>query len=379
MPPLRAADPAIEKNSLLMATDKSRARGLGIFGKLFLAFLLAALVPLLITWYFARERAVEDAAQLGELQLRSTATRLADKVESWLRINQQSLAEHAATQSMQTMRPEIQKPILISLSLLQPWSFLVFTIGPDGMSVARNDNLAPINYSDRGYFKDVSAGKTLGQQVVISRTINKPTWVVAVPIRDTYGRFIGALAKSNALSEITDVLVNERIGRTGKALLLAPDGKLIAQTGAVMDKELLDLSAHPAFKAGIAGNEVARYIDDGRPMLARIRKTRLDWVVAVQMPEEEVFERVRATDIYMVELLAIAVVVAAIFALIVAPGIANPIRRLTTITEDISRGNFEQEVKEASRSDEIGALARSIERMTKSLRIALARLSDKRS
>lgn len=362
----------------MASKDTQRTRGAGIFGKLFLAFLLAALVPLLITWYYARERAVEDAAQLGEQQLKSVANRLADKVESWLRINQQSLLEHAATASMQTMRPETQKPILVSLSLLQPWSFLVFTVGADSMSVARNDNLAPINYADRIYFKDVAAGKAVGQQVVISRTINKPSWVVAVPIRDSYGRFVGALAKSNALTEITDVLVNERIGRTGKALLLAPDGKLIAQTGAVMDKELLDLAAHPAFKIGSAGGEIARYADDGKPVLARIRKTRLDWVVAVQMPEDEVFERVRQTDIYMLQLLGVAAVIAAFFALIVAPGIANPIRRLTAITEEISRGNFDQDVKETGRSDEIGALARSIERMTKSLRIALARLSEKR-
>jgi methyl-accepting chemotaxis protein len=358
--------------------EHKRARGLGILGRLFLAFLFAALVPLLITWYFARQRAVEDAAQIGEQQLKSVANRLGDKVESWLRINQQSLIEHASSAAIQSMRPEVQRPVLIALSLHQPWSFLVFTIGPDGMSVARNDNLAPINYADRGYFKEVSGGSPIGQQVVISRTINKPSWVVAVPIRDAYGRFLGALAKSNALTEITDVLVNERIGRSGRAMLLAPDGKLIAQTGAVMDKELLDLSKHPAFKTGSAGGEIARYNDDGKPMLARIRKTRLDWVVAVQMPEAEVFEHVRRTDIYMLQLLAVAVLIAAFFALTVAPSIANPIRRLTAITEEISRGNFDQEVKEANRSDEIGALARSIERMTKSLRIALTRLSEKR-
>jgi HAMP domain-containing protein len=253
------------------------------------------------------------------------------------------------------------------MSLLQPWSFLVFTVGADGMSVTRSDNLAPINYADRVYFRDVASGRPIGQQVVISRTINKPSWVVAVPIRDSYGRFVGALAKSNALTEITDVLVNERIGRSGRALLLAPDGKLIAQTGAVMDKELLDLSAHPAYKTGAAGGEIARYVDDGKPVLARIKKTRLDWVVAVQMPEEEVLR-----------LLGVAAIVAALFALVVAPGIANPIRRLTAITEEISRGNFQQDVGEVGRGDEIGALARSIDRMTKSLRIAMSRLGERR-
>jgi len=98
----------------------------------------------------------------------------------------------------------------------------------------------------------------------------------------------------------------------------------------------------------------------------------------VQMPEEEVFERVRQTDLYMLQLFGVAAVVAAFFALIVSPTIANPIRRLTAITEEISRGNFDEEIKEAQRSDEIGALARSIERMTKSLRIAVTRLREKR-
>src|SRR5947207_14978024 len=118
----------------MASTENKRIRGLGIFSKLFLAFLLAALVPLLITWYYARERAVEDASQLGEQQLKSIANRLGDKVEAWLRINQQSLIEHAATAAMQSMRTDIQRPILVSLSLHQPWSFLVFTIGADGMS-----------------------------------------------------------------------------------------------------------------------------------------------------------------------------------------------------------------------------------------------------
>ncbi len=358
--------------------ERKRTLRFGIFSKLFIFFLLAALFPLLITWYYARERAIEDASQLGEQRLQSVADRLGDRVESWLRVNQQSLIEHASTPAMQSMKPDTQKPILISLSLFQPWSFLVFTIGPDGMSVARSDTLAPVNYADRGYFKDVAAGKPLGQQVVISRTTNKPSWVVAVPIRDSYGRFVGALAKSNALSEITDVLVNEKIGRRGRAMLLAPDGKLIAETGAVMDKELRDLSKHPAFVAAAKDDYVARFDEGGQKMLARVRKTRLDWVVAVQMPEDEVFERVRRTDRYMLQLLGIAAIVAAIFALLVAPTIANPIRRLTAITEDISRGHFDQEVKETERSDEIGALARSIERMTKSLRIAMSRLSENR-
>ncbi len=361
-----------------MEAEPTGRRGLGIFPKLFFAFLVAAMLPLLVTWYYARDRAHHDAERLADLQLLSIANSFADRTDAWLRVNVQSMDEMATVAAMRSMRPDLQKPLLVSMSLKQPWSFLVFTVGLDGMSVGRNDNVAPINYADRIYVKDVLAGKPVGQQVVISKTINKPSWVVAVPIYDqsTGQGVVGVLAKSNALSEITDVLAHEKIGHTGQALLFSPDGKLIAMTGAVMDKELKDMHTHPAFEASKGISESVRYTIDGRNLRAAVRKTRLDWVVAVQMDEDEVYSRVHETDTYMLELLAGAIVVAAFFALLISSGMVEPIRRLTAITEEISRGNFDHDVREAARADEIGALARSIARMAASLRIAIARLSS---
>jgi HAMP domain-containing protein len=53
-------------------------------------------------------------------------------------------------------------------------------------------------------------------------------------------------------------------------------------------------------------------------------------------------------------------------------------RVLTAVAEDISRGRFEQELPEVDRGDEIGALARAIERMTRSLQLAMSRLKPDR-
>jgi HAMP domain-containing protein len=41
----------------------------------------------------------------------------------------------------------------------------------------------------------------------------------------------------------------------------------------------------------------------------------------------------------------------------------------------MSRGNFDQEIPGTDRRDEIGALSRAIERMTRSLRLAMERLT----
>ncbi len=350
----------------------------GIFLKILLALVLAAVIPLGITWYYARARAIEDANRLATLQLDALATQLTDKVEAWLRLNIQSMSEHAAMPPLQSMNPETQRPVLIAMTKLQPWSFLAQTVSPNGMSLSRSDGQRPVDYADRRWFSDAFSGKAVGQQIIISRTNNKPSWSVSVPIRTEGGRVIGVLNKSNALSDITDVLVEGRVGRSGRAMLLSPDGKLVAMTGGVRDNELKDLSKHAVYVASSRDQAATRFEEDNQAWIARVRRTYLDWVVAVQLTENEVFEGVRRTDLYMLKLLGVATLIAIGFAAAITPGIARPIRRLTFVTEEISRGKFDHTFAEAARSDEIGALARSIERMTNSLRIAMNRLASRR-
>ncbi len=363
-----------------MTTKARKNFSLGIFGKLFLAFLLAALIPLLVTWYYARDRAIQDAEQFAQLLLDNHAARIASKVDSWSRLNRQSLIEHAATPAVVSMKPEVVRPVLVAMQQAQPWSYLVFAMAPDGMSIARSDKEAPINYADRGYFKSVMSGAPLGQQVLISRTNGKPAWILSVGIRDTSGSVLGVLAKGSSLAEITDSLVSESIGRTGKAMLLSNDGKLLAMTGATIGKELRDMKEHPAFVARRSDQRVIRFVDENRvPVIGRVITNDLGWSVVVYLTEAEVFAKVNQTNAYMATLLLAAALFATLFALVVAPTLARPIKRLTAITEEISRGNFAHEIKESRRGDEIGALARSIERMTRSLRIAMTRLSERRT
>lgn len=354
------------------------SRGISIFWKLFIAFLLAALLPLLVTWYYARERSITTSQELADLKLATHANDLADDVDAWLRLNHQSLVEHATTPGIYLMKPEYQKPILQAMQKHQPWTFLVHSINSSGMNVTRSDDSPPISYADRDYFKAVMEGKEIGQQVIVSRTTGKPSVAIAVPVRDDGGRVIGALSRVSALNEVTERLANIRIGRTGKAMIVAPDGKLIAMTGVAQDKDLRDFAKHPAVVAARSGQSVARFDDNGAPIVAQLRKTRFDWIVAVQMDQDEVLDPVRETDRYMLGLLLLALGSAALFAFLVAPTISRPIRRLTAVTEDISRGQFDHELVEVDRRDEIGALARSIDRMTKSLRIAMSKLAERK-
>jgi methyl-accepting chemotaxis protein len=349
---------------------------LSLFWRFFIGLLIAALVPLLATWYFARAVTVDNAERLAESRLSLEAQKIAARADGWLQVNFESLAEHADTTAIRSMLPELQRPVLIVIANHQPWTQLAFTIGLDGMSLARSDSLGPINYADRGYFKTAVSGQPLGQIIAISRTTNRPSWIFGVPIKDELGKVVGVLAKTNGLNEITDELVKSRVGETGRAVLLAPDGKLAGMTGAVFDKELKDYSKHPLFlgRENVRGG-LLRYVDDGHPTLAVLQPIRFGWLVAVQIDETEAMQPVRETDRTMGVLLLISAVLAAAFAAIAAPGFSRPLVRLTTIAEDMSRGHFDHEIPGTDRGDEIGALARAIERMTRSLRLAMDRLA----
>jgi methyl-accepting chemotaxis protein len=349
---------------------------LTLFWRFFLGLLVAALLPLLVTWYIARGVTSQNAELLAEAKLRYEAVQIASRADGWLELNFETMAEHADTIALRSMLPELQRPVLIAIANHQPWTVVAFTVGPDGMSLSRSDSLAPIDYKDRIYFKTTVAGQPLGQQMLISRTTNRPSWVVAVPIKDEAGKVVGVLAKTNGLNELTDQLANVKIGESGRAILIAPDGKLAGMTGAVFDKELRDYSKHPLFlnrenvRAG-----VLHYIDDGRPTVAVLQPVRFGWLVAVQMDEAEALQAVADTDRTMGLLLMVATLLAAAFAAIFAPGLSRPLVRLTTIAEEMSRGHFDHEIPGTERRDEIGALSRAIERMTRSLRLAMDRLT----
>ena len=358
---------------------RSLRPALTVFRRLLIAFLVTSLVPLLATWYVARQVTLENAEHLAESQLRYEASQIAGRTDAWLQLNYESLSEHADTILIRSMEPDLQRSTLIDIVRHQPWTVLAFTISPDGMSLARSDNLAPINYSDREYFKTALSGQPLGQQIAISRTTHRPSWIFGIPIKDAMGAVRGVMAKTCGLTELTDQLFSNRIGQTGRAMLISFDGKLAAMTGAKEDKELRDFTQSPIYAARESRSGLIRFMDGDRPTVAVVQPVRFGWLIGVQMEESEALRAVRETDRTMLILLLVAVLLAVAFAAVVAPTLSTPLVKLTQIADDISRGRFHEEIPGTERTDEIGALARSVERMTRSLRIAMERLTKPRT
>src|SRR5262249_12215096 len=122
---------------------------LGIFPKLFLAMIIVAVVPVGAIWYVDYRASLERrTSDINERLSTHTAAAVA-YVDGWVEMNFKMLRQNAALDEMASMDPKKQRPILRSVLNEYRWIYLAFTVGLDGMNVARSDEEALRDYSDR--------------------------------------------------------------------------------------------------------------------------------------------------------------------------------------------------------------------------------------
>ena len=90
--------------------------------------------------------------------------------------------------------------------------------------------------------------------------------------------------------------------------------------------------------------------------------------------EAQILDLIENSIIVSILFIGLAVIISYAF----SNTLAKPIQRLTQVTEYISKGkNLEEPIEEAERMDEIGELARSIDRLKISVRIMINKMSQK--
>ncbi len=361
------------------AYPRSRPR-FGIFGKTLVFMLLVGIVPFALFWWVTfRESSARMRAD-AEAILVEAGKGLSDRLDAWTQSNFAVLRMAAAMPEIRSMNRGQQEPLLRAIAREYPWMYLVFTVGPDGMNVARSDREGLVSYADRQYVKDVLAGRQMAWQTVIGRTSNVPALVIAVPVRDGE-RIVGVVAAAMTVEEISRHIAAWKRGGTGGAFLLDEQGFVIAhpEKHRVLKRE--NLGGHPLvaeFKKKGWTTLTASFTDEtGRPQLGHARKTGLGWVLALVQEEAEVYEELTLLRHFAYALLAITALLAAVVAWFAARSLIRPILHLTQAAERMSLGDLNVKIEVRS-ADEIGILAQAIERLQTSLALAIARLRKKR-
>jgi len=177
------------------------------------------------------------------------------------------------------------------------------------------------------------------------------------------------------LGDLSKTVTDTKIGKTGYAILLDQTNKVIAQGRQEKAAAVLkDLSSHPALQAKNANQGPIVFEEDGKRIVAYRQKLGQGWNLIVQQDYDEAFAPLREVERNALILMLVTVVLVALVAYWLGRRLADPIRKLTSIADNISRGEGGGKIIETERGDEIGALARAIERMSVSIQMAMGRL-----
>lgn len=342
-----------------------------LFLRFFTALLIVGLIPasinLLQLWQ--SKNIIENKV---EQELINNAKLVAAEVNHWVDLNVRSSNLIAKTEQIQSMLPASQVPILKATDSTFDWSYAAFTTDMQGNAIARSDGKPLKAYGDREYVKAILAGESVGHQVLISRVNGKPALCLSVPVSEEK-QLKGTLVQCSKLVNITESIASIKIGNTGVARLVDSKRRLIAHGNPKeITKNLKDLSKDPIVLLAGSSTPVVSTVN-GKKIVSYTLPTRLNWQLSIIQDYDDAYA--------LLNTLKIEAAIAGLFMLfslffiayILGNSITKPIKELADVASDFSKGEALKDIPGKDRHDEIGELARAIERLGEGMQVIVNR------
>jgi two-component system cell cycle sensor histidine kinase/response regulator CckA len=182
----------------------------------------------------------------------------------------------------------------------------------------------------------------------------------------------GYVSKKSTLELDALIAKYGRLDGVAYAYIQDPKGEILATSLQPFPAELKDSS-----ELGNQRSATTRTTKIRGKMIYETQSPILDGqlgAVHVGLWAETVQQDVRGTILPVVGLIALCLLVGIVLSVVIASKTIRPILQLKSIADEISRGNLDASVS-IQRNDEVGDLARSLERMRASLKAAMTRLN----
>jgi GAF domain-containing protein/HAMP domain-containing protein len=342
------------------------------------ALMLVISIPAFIFIAYSLTKLSEDYLRNYAIKgLQDGDVLLSSNTTTWLQDNVTALRTLAWQPAIVSMDALQQKPILQVMAANYPYMYLVSTIDTHGMNVARSDEAALTDYSDRYWFQNAMAGAPVSYQTLIGRTTGLPALVVSVPIYGQDGSILGVCMFASQLTKISEQVEAFNIGETGFAYVVDDKNQLVASpilgseaaAGTVQEAALIDYSDQPPVVAMRSGLAAPFSYEDNNGIAWRAYYTQLDigWGIIVQQQEVELTAPYHRLGYLAVGLIGLGSLI--LFALVWATmrQAVQPINSLTQTVQAVTAGNLDRMAPVES-EDEIGTLALAFNSMTSQVR-----------
>jgi len=350
--------------------------------KIILICLSLSLLPLvLLSLYQLTNYANSTTSSIRGVELNAaqeTAKNMGDFIQ-----REQSVLEEAIR-----LRPELSKfdkvSVIPALKMLKDTNKdveLYFFSDESGHTFDQDGT--EIDISDRAYFQKAKETKQpVVSDLLKSKITNEDSVIIAVPRLSQNGEFKGVMMALINQKYLQERLAGLQVAETGFGYLISDSGQFITHQIKSLISQTLSQAANPAtidiYQKTVLVQEsgMVEFVDtEGVVRVAAFHKVpNLPWHVVVTAPKSEIYgkieETIRMTWLYLL----LAAVFIVIVSFLVVRQIVKPIVRLTTIMEDVARGNLSKTFDLKIRKSEIGRLAITVNAMIRKLREMISRI-----
>jgi signal transduction histidine kinase len=324
---------------------------------------LAAVLPLVAYggWSLVTlQRATRESIVTGNLNV---ATRAAEEIRRYVFGNAEILRALAAD-LQGTGLEQWQQDRILKNYVLQFREFRELTLFEQSGAVVATSRVGPPRVSIATNLPEIMGGVSMSPIRVDDDLL--PTSVFAIHLT-RLNQPAGWLIGEFRLEEMWRMVDRIRIGEHGFALVIAPDGALLAHGDP--DKKTLvaqarNMSDHPL--VGLREVDApawATYSDDGREQLAvSARIAPLNWTVVVEQPTSEAYANATELQQQLIVAILLGVGVMVVTGFLFGRRFIAPIFALRNATQAIANGQMEARVR-VDTADELGALGASFNAM----------------
>lgn len=200
--------------------------------------------------------------------------------------------------------------------------------------------------------------------------MQKKIMMIAVPIKQTSGRFLGVLTAKVNFRKVDEILKSSSLGETGEVYLINRDGVVVIGSRATSSPPMSTTLPAKTVRILFDGESVSREYTDyaGKEVVGALKQLpQLDWAVVAQIERGEAYARVirlRNLTLLMVSGLLLGI---GLTAYLLGLTIVRPLDRLTHGAAKVAGGDLEVDLPVVSRG-EVGYMTEVFNHMVTQLR-----------
>lgn len=352
--------------------------------RLTLIFLLVALVPLLALAAFQLDQFVSEVTENITSQEIEIAGTNADIIDSWVNSKLMQLVSlYESYPDFNNMEPSEVMDILKIIKQSDQEVETSLVADQSGNCIADNYSKRPNMAGQEHFIRAMETKKPVVSDIMDSERTGSRIIAVAVPLLDKAGNFTGLIQSDVVVKALEENIGTVKIADSGFAFLMSDTGNIIfhrewQRIGKNYKQFATDHSVIKAFDEEVLINDSGNinYLEEdpeGKKVemvgaYATVPST--GWKVIVTAPSDEVYSNVNNSILITILLiLAVAVLVAAV-SMWIANRISRPVKISADYLDLLAKADFSRDLPDMymNRRDEIGALLKSVDVMSKSVR-----------